>query len=91
MSFPMIKKYPHLSYLIFCSVQLLHTFTGNILAKYSREKLSYTEVPVFSKHNTYLIQLYFLICHALARAPATEEGKYKQNIKALIFSTGPVA
>ena len=35
-------------YLIFCRVQFLHTFPDNILAKDSREKLSYTEVPVFS-------------------------------------------
>ena len=42
------QKYPHHSDLIFCRVPFLHTFPDNILAKYSREKLSYTEVHVFS-------------------------------------------
>ena len=77
MSFPVIKKYPHHSDLIFCRVPLLHTFPDNILTKYSREKLSYTEVHVFSKHNTFLGHFQFLICHALARAPGTEKGKKK--------------
>ena len=83
----MIKKYPHHSDLIFCRVPLLHTFPDNILTKYSREKLSYTEVHVFSKHNTFLGHFQFLICHALARAPGTEKGK-KNKIKALILVLG---
>ena len=77
----MIKKYPHHSDLIFCRVSLLHTFPDNILTKYSREKLSYTEVHVFSKHNTFLGHFQFLICHALARAPGTEKGKKKKKPK----------
>ena len=77
----MIKKYPHHSDLIFCRVPLLHTFPDNNLTKYSREKLSYTEVHVFSKHNTFLGHFQFLICHALARAPGTEKGKKKKNLK----------
>ena len=84
----MIKKYPHHSDLIFCRVPLLHTFPDNILTKYSREKLSYTEVHVFSKHNTFLGHFQFLICHALARAPGTEKGKKKKKIKALILVLG---
>ena len=88
----MIKKYPHHSDLIFCRVPLLHTFPDNILTKYSREKLSYTEVHVFSKHNTFLGHFQFLICHALARAPGTEKGKKKkkknQKLKALILVLG---
>ena len=88
----MIKKYPHHSDLIFCRVPLLHTFPDNILTKYSREKLSYTEVHVFSKHNTFLGHFQFLICHALARAPGTEKGKKKkkknQKLKALILVMG---
>ena len=95
MSFPMIKKYPHHSDLIFCRVPLLHTFPDNILTKYSREKLSYTEVHVFSKQNTFLGHFQFLICHALARAPGTEKGKKKkkkkkknQKLKALILVLG---
>ena len=75
----MIKKYPHHSDLIFCRVPLLHTFPDNILTKYSREKLSYTEVHVFSKHNTFLGHFQLLICHALARAPGTEKGKKKKK------------
>ena len=86
MSFPIIKKYPHHSDLIFCRVPVLHTFPDNILAKYSREKYSYTEVHVFSKHNTFLGHFQFLICHALARAPGTEKGK---KTKGTHFSTGP--
>ena len=86
MSFPIIKKYPRHSDLIFCRVPVLHTFPDNILAKYSREKYSYTEVHVFSKHNTFLGHFQFLICHALARAPGTEKGK---KTKASHFSTGP--
>ena len=82
----MIKKYPHHSDLIFCRVPLLHTFPDNILTKYSREKLSYTEVHVFSKHNTFLGHFQLLICHALARAPGTEKGK---KTKASKISTGP--
>ena len=75
MSFPMIKKYPHLSYLIFCRIQFLHTFPDNIWDKYYREKLSYTEVSVLRQYNTFLAQLLFLISNALARAPATEKEK----------------
>ena len=86
MSFPIIKKYPHHSDLIFCRVPVLHTFPDNILARYSREKYSYTEVHVFSKHNTFLGHFQFLICHAPARAPGTEKGK---KTKASHFSTGP--
>ena len=90
MSFPKIKKYPHHSDLIFCRVPFLHTFPDNILAKYSHEKLSYTEVHVFSQHNTFLGHFQFLICHALARAPATERGKKKKKkAKGTHFSTGP--
>ena len=90
----MIKKYPHHSDLIFCRVPLLHTFPDNILTKYSREKLSYTEVHVFSKHNTFKGYFQFLICHALARAPGTEKGKKKKKkkkpkTKGTHFSTGP--
>ena len=90
----MIKKYPHHSDLIFCRVPLLHTLPDNILTKYSREKLSYTEVHVFSKHNTFLGHFQFLICHALARAPGTEKGKKKKKkkqpkTKGTHFSTGP--
>ena len=77
----MIKKYPHHSDLIFCRVPLLHTFPDNILTKYSREKLSYTEVHVFIKHNTFLGHFQFLICHALARAPGTEKGKKILNYR----------
>ena len=85
----MIKKYPHHSDLIFCRVPLLHTFPDNIMTKYSREKLSYTVVHVFSKHNTLLGHFQFLICHALARAPGTEKGKKKnQKLKALILVLG---
>ena len=86
----MIKKYPHHSDLIFCRAPLLHTFPDNILTKYSREKLSYTEVHVFSKHNIFLGHFQFLICHALARAPGTEKGKKKKNqkLKALILVLG---
>ena len=87
----MIKKYPHHSDLIFCRVPLLHTFPDNILAKFSREKYSYTEVHVFSKHNTFLGHFRFLICHALAREPGTEKGKKKKQpkTKGTHFSTGP--
>ena len=90
----MIKKYPHHSDLIFCRVPLLHTFPDNILTKYSREKLSYTEVHVFSKQNTFLGHFQFLICHALARAPGTEKGKKKKKkkkpkTKGTHFSNGP--
>ena len=88
MSFPIIKKYPHHSDLIFCRVPVLHTFPDNILAKYSREKYSYTEVHVFSKHNTFLRHFQFLICHALARAPGTEKGKKNKKLKALILVLG---
>ena len=82
----MIKKYPQHSDLIFCRVPFLHTFPENILDKYSREKYSYTEVHVFSKHNTFLGQLQFLISNALARAPDTEKGR---KTKGTHFSTGP--
>ena len=85
MSFPIIKKYPHHSDLIFCRVPVLHTFPDNILAKYSREKYSYNEVHVFSKHNTFLGYFQFLICLALARAPDTEKDRKNKKLKALIL------
>ena len=82
----MIKKYPHLIYLLFCRVQFLHTFPDDIWDKYSRENFSYTEVSVLRQHNTFLAQLRFLISNALARAPATEKDTITKGTH---FSTGP--
>ena len=85
MSFPMIKKYPHHSDLIFCRVPVLHTFPDNILAKYSRENYSYTEVHVFSKHNTFLGYFQFLICHLW---PEHWIRRKEEKLKALILVLG---
>ena len=82
----------HLSYLIFCRVQFLHTFPEIFWPNIPVKIFRIPRYPSLANTTPFLRQLYFLICHALARAPATEKDTYIPtyilNIKALILVLG---
>ena len=88
----MIKKYPHFSYLIFCRGQFSHTFPDDIWDKYSREKLSYTEVSVFTitQHLFSTIAVLNLIRSDVESGYGERKKKLEkiQKLKALILVLG---
>ena len=89
MNFPMIKKYPHLIYLLFCRVHILHTFPDDILDKYSLEKLSYPYRGIRFTITQHLFStISVLNLKRSGQGTGYGERKKKKKLKALILVLG---